>query len=147
MASVVLLVVALAAERWALQGLLQGRRNQRFEGRSAVRGRLAGRDILLVQAGIGRERARDAVVAAAREFNLAAAWSLGFACGLSERLQPGDLIFPAAVLDDADAGSNLRDGLKFHDGQPVRSADCIASVERWAKRDALSPNRSSPGRR
>ena len=31
----------------------------------------------------------------------------------------------------------LRDGLKFHDGQPVRAADCIASVERWAKRDAL----------
>jgi len=31
----------------------------------------------------------------------------------------------------------LRDGLKFHDGQPVRSADCIASLARWAKRDAL----------
>lgn len=31
----------------------------------------------------------------------------------------------------------LRPGLKFHDGAPVRSADCIASVERWAKRDAL----------
>src|SRR5690242_5510666 len=31
----------------------------------------------------------------------------------------------------------LRDGLKFHDGQPVRSRDCIASIERWAKRDAL----------
>ena len=31
----------------------------------------------------------------------------------------------------------LRDGLKFHDGQPVRSADCIASIDRWAKRDAL----------
>ena len=31
----------------------------------------------------------------------------------------------------------LRDGLKFHDGQAVRSADCIASIERWAKRDAL----------
>ena len=31
----------------------------------------------------------------------------------------------------------LRDGLKFHDGQPVHSADCIASIERWAKRDAL----------
>jgi peptide/nickel transport system substrate-binding protein len=31
----------------------------------------------------------------------------------------------------------LRDGLKFHDGTPVRSADCIASIERWAKRDAL----------
>src|SRR5262247_3597903 len=31
----------------------------------------------------------------------------------------------------------LRDGLKFHDGAPVRSADCIASIERWTKRDAL----------
>ena len=31
----------------------------------------------------------------------------------------------------------LRDGLKFHDGQPVRSADCIASIDRWAKRDVL----------
>src|SRR5262245_7218438 len=31
----------------------------------------------------------------------------------------------------------LRSGLKWHDGQPVKSADCIASVERWSKRDAL----------
>src|SRR5258708_20385988 len=31
----------------------------------------------------------------------------------------------------------LRPGLKFHDGAPVRSADCIASIERWGKRDAL----------
>ncbi len=31
----------------------------------------------------------------------------------------------------------LRDGLKFHDGAPVRAADCIASIDRWGKRDAL----------
>ncbi|HUP94535.1 MAG TPA: ABC transporter substrate-binding protein [Burkholderiales bacterium] len=31
----------------------------------------------------------------------------------------------------------LRDGLKFHDGQAVTSADCIASIDRWGKRDAL----------
>jgi len=31
----------------------------------------------------------------------------------------------------------LRPGLKFHDGAPVRSADCIASIDRWSKRDAL----------
>ena len=31
----------------------------------------------------------------------------------------------------------LRNGLKFHDGQPVRGADCVASIKRWMTRDAL----------
>jgi peptide/nickel transport system substrate-binding protein len=31
----------------------------------------------------------------------------------------------------------LRDGLKFHDGQSVRGADCVASLRRWMARDAL----------
>ncbi|MGE0724081.1 MAG: ABC transporter substrate-binding protein, partial [Alphaproteobacteria bacterium] len=31
----------------------------------------------------------------------------------------------------------LRDGLKWHDGAPVRSIDCIASIERWGKRDVM----------
>ena len=29
----------------------------------------------------------------------------------------------------------LRDGLKFHDGEPVRSVDVVASLRRWAARD------------
>ena len=29
----------------------------------------------------------------------------------------------------------LRDGLGFHDGQPVRGVDCVASVKRWMARD------------
>ncbi|MFX6258727.1 ABC transporter substrate-binding protein, partial [Acinetobacter baumannii] len=31
----------------------------------------------------------------------------------------------------------LRDGLRFHDGEPVRGRDCVASIKRWAARDAL----------
>jgi len=31
----------------------------------------------------------------------------------------------------------LRAGLKWHDGQPVRAIDCVASIERWGKRDTL----------
>jgi peptide/nickel transport system substrate-binding protein len=31
----------------------------------------------------------------------------------------------------------LRDGLLFHDGAPVLARDCVASIERWAKRDAF----------
>lgn len=31
----------------------------------------------------------------------------------------------------------LRDGLAFHDGKPVTSADVISSIKRWGQRDAL----------
>ena len=31
----------------------------------------------------------------------------------------------------------LRDGLEWHDGQPVTAEDCVASIKRWAARDAL----------
>src|SRR6185312_8070343 len=30
----------------------------------------------------------------------------------------------------------LRDGVRFHDGEPVLSRDCVASTDRWMKRDA-----------
>src|SRR5215467_13990272 len=32
----------------------------------------------------------------------------------------------------------LREGLKFHDGTPVRAADCVASIQRWMKRDGFA---------
>lgn len=31
----------------------------------------------------------------------------------------------------------LRDGLEFHDGTPVLARDCVASIQRWARRDAF----------
>ena len=31
----------------------------------------------------------------------------------------------------------LREGLVFHDGQPVRAADAVASIRRWAQRDVV----------
>lgn len=31
----------------------------------------------------------------------------------------------------------LREGLKFHDGEPVRAQDCAASLARWSKRDSF----------
>jgi len=31
----------------------------------------------------------------------------------------------------------LRDGLRFHDGHPVTAEDCVVSLRRWGKRDAL----------
>jgi len=63
---------------------------------------LAGRDVVLMQGGIGRERARRAVIAAAREFDLRGVWSLGVAGGLRDALHPGALVHPAAILDDVE---------------------------------------------
>jgi peptide/nickel transport system substrate-binding protein len=31
----------------------------------------------------------------------------------------------------------LRDGLEWHDGQPVTAADCVASIRRWAAKDTM----------
>ncbi|MBX9698847.1 MAG: ABC transporter substrate-binding protein, partial [Acetobacteraceae bacterium] len=31
----------------------------------------------------------------------------------------------------------LRDGLRWHDGAPVRAADCVASIRRWGARDSF----------
>ena len=31
----------------------------------------------------------------------------------------------------------LRDGLRFHNGEPVRASDCIASIKRWSVRDGF----------
>jgi peptide/nickel transport system substrate-binding protein len=31
----------------------------------------------------------------------------------------------------------LRDGLEWHDGQPVTGEDCVASIKRWAAKDAM----------
>ena len=31
----------------------------------------------------------------------------------------------------------LRPGLRFHDGEPVRAADCVQSLKRWAARDTF----------
>src|ERR1700687_1929964 len=37
----------------------------------------------------------------------------------------------------------LRDGLQFHDGQPVRGADCVASLRRWMARDSVGQTLAS----
>ena len=31
----------------------------------------------------------------------------------------------------------LRDGLRFHDGSPVLARDCVATIQRWGKRDPM----------
>ena len=59
--------------------------------------------------------------------------------GLDEQLTPQpQMVGTVDVSGDQRVWRlGLRDGLRFHDGAPVRSADCIASIARWAVRDGF----------
>ncbi|UFN48639.1 ABC transporter substrate-binding protein [Roseomonas sp. OT10] len=47
-----------------------------------------------------------------------------------------EMVGAQEVTEDGKAWTlRLRDGLRFHDGEPVRAADCVASLRRWARRD------------
>ena len=58
---------------------------------------------------------------------------------LDDKFQPHpQMVDDYHVSDDKLVYSfKLRDGLKFHDGQPVRGIDCTASLQRWMARDAF----------
>ncbi|NYT62527.1 ABC transporter substrate-binding protein [Alcaligenaceae bacterium] len=53
------------------------------------------------------------------------------------QIQP-QMVDKWVVSDDGKTYTfTLRPGLKWHDGQPVKSEDCIASIKRWAERDKM----------
>lgn len=51
--------------------------------------------------------------------------------------QPQMIERVATSADGRTLTMTLRPGLKFHDGTPVRAADAVASIARWAKRDVV----------
>jgi peptide/nickel transport system substrate-binding protein len=54
------------------------------------------------------------------------------------KAQP-QMIAGHTVSDDGRTWTmTLRDGLKFHDGEPVRARDAVASLKRWGQRDAFA---------
>ena len=59
--------------------------------------------------------------------------------GIDSGLRPHpQMVEGHTVEDDGKRWTfRLRDGLRFHDGEPVRGLDCIASIRRWAARDPL----------
>ncbi len=59
--------------------------------------------------------------------------------GVDEKLQPQPQMAQGHRIDDDGKRwtVTLRPNLRFHDGAPVRAADCAASLRRWMKRDSL----------
>ena len=60
-----------------------------------------------------------------------------FAKDANLKIQPQMVDKYEASADKLTWTFTLRDGLEWHDGQPVTSEDCVASIKRWAARDAL----------
>ncbi|MDJ0391548.1 ABC transporter substrate-binding protein [Roseomonas sp. E05] len=59
--------------------------------------------------------------------------------GMDANLRPVPQMAEGAVQEDEGRSwtITLRPGLKFHDGEPVLARDCVASLQRWGKRDAF----------
>jgi peptide/nickel transport system substrate-binding protein len=59
--------------------------------------------------------------------------------GLDASLQPQrQMVESEEVSDDGQVWTfRLRSGLKFHDGEPVRAKDVVASLARWSARDPM----------
>jgi peptide/nickel transport system substrate-binding protein len=58
---------------------------------------------------------------------------------LDEKFEPRpQMVDGWTISDDKLAYTfTLRDGLKFHDGSPVRAEDAVASLKRWSARDTM----------
>jgi peptide/nickel transport system substrate-binding protein len=61
--------------------------------------------------------------------------------GRDEQFVPRPLMVEGHVIDDDGKRwtMKLRDGLLWHDGTKVLARDCVASLQRWLKRDAVAP--------
>ena len=60
-----------------------------------------------------------------------------FAVDDNLKVQPQMLESHTVSADGLVYTFKLRSGLKWHDGAPVKSEDCIASIKRWGKRDGM----------
>src|SRR5262244_1727338 len=57
-----------------------------------------------------------------------------FASDASLQIKPQMVDRYTASRDHMKWSFTLRDSLKFHDGQPVTSEDCVLSLQRWGKK-------------
>jgi peptide/nickel transport system substrate-binding protein len=64
-------------------------------------------------------------------------WDTLFALDAQNRPQPQMVETWHASSDGLTYEFTLRPGLLWHDGMPVRAADCVASVRRWGARDGM----------
>ena len=66
-----------------------------------------------------------------------------FGMNAEGRIQPQMVDSYETSPDGKTWSFRLRDGLEFHDGQPVTSEDVLASLQRWSRRDSMGQQLAS----
>src|SRR4051812_46195878 len=64
-------------------------------------------------------------------------WDTLFALDAQNKPQPQMVERWSVSQDQLTYDFTLRDGLMWHDGTPVRAADCVASIRRWGGKDGM----------
>src|SRR5258706_11821185 len=64
-------------------------------------------------------------------------WDTLFALDAQNQPQPQMVERWSVSADKLTYDFTLRDGLMWHDGTPVRAADCVASIRRWGGKDGM----------
>ena len=64
-------------------------------------------------------------------------WDTLFALDAENKPQPQMVERWSVSPDQLTYDFTLRDGLMWHDGTPVRAADCVASIRRWGGKDGM----------
>lgn len=64
-------------------------------------------------------------------------WDTLFSMDADNNVQPQMVDSYEVSEDGLTYTFTLRDGLLWHDGEPVTAEDCVASIERWAARDGM----------
>src|SRR5260221_2929298 len=64
-------------------------------------------------------------------------WDTLFALDAGNKPQPQMVERWSVSADQLTYDFTLRDGLTWHDGTPVRAADCVASIRRWGGKDGM----------
>lgn len=132
------LVVALKAESGGLEDMLSGAISIRAGSFSLREGRLHGRTVAVIHAGVGKERAARATEALIAGHRPAWVISAGFSGALVDRVKKGDIVLANGFVDAA--GERLDLELAFEPGGGPEAAGVhvgrLALAERIVRRPA-----------
>jgi nucleoside phosphorylase len=123
---VIIFIAALRRELSGLQSRVQTSGRERLGRAWATRGSFNGRQVALVQSGIGRERSQEATRLAIQELRPEAIVSIGLSGGLAPGVRGGDLILGERLLAFDAAGASLGEPIA---AEPSLYRECAKALE------------------